>query len=69
MSITSISASYGTKNKNILKNVSLEIKQNEIVSLVGPNGAGKSTFLQILAGDFEPNSGFIKYDVIPLNKI
>ena len=69
MSITAISASYGTKNKSILKNVSLEIKQNEIVSLVGPNGAGKSTFLQILAGDFEPNSGFIQYDGIPLNKI
>ena len=69
MSITATDVSYGTKKKNILKNVSLEIKQNEIVSLVGPNGAGKSTFLQILAGDFEPDSGFIQYDGIKLTKI
>ena len=60
MSITATSASYGTKNKNILKNVSLEIKQNEIVSLVGPNGAGKTTCFYMIVGLIKTDSGQIR---------
>ena len=34
---------YYTKGVNILRSISLEIIQKEIVCLIGPNGAGKST--------------------------
>jgi ribose transport system ATP-binding protein len=42
-----------------LSNVSLKIKQHEIVGLVGENGAGKSTLLKILIGAYQPDEGEI----------
>lgn len=52
------------KNTEILKNFSLEIKENEIHVIMGPNGSGKSTFSKILAGhpSYEILSGNILFD-------
>ena len=38
--------SYG--DLHVLKNINIEIEDNEIVAIVGPSGAGKTTLLQIL---------------------
>ena len=43
---TKISKRYG--DLTVLKNISLEVKKGEIVSIIGPSGAGKTTLLQIL---------------------
>lgn len=40
-----------------LKNVSMEVKKNEVLGLAGENGAGKSTLLKIIAGVYMPDSG------------
>lgn len=42
-----------------LNNVSLNVKENEIVGLLGDNGAGKSTLIKILSGALIPDSGQI----------
>ena len=47
-------------SKDILKDVSLEIKNKDFITIVGPNGAGKSILLECLMGTFIPNSGSIK---------
>jgi branched-chain amino acid transport system ATP-binding protein len=43
----------------VLWDISLEVKKNEIVALIGSNGAGKTTFLSTLVGMFKPSSGGI----------
>lgn len=48
--------------KEVLKNIKLEIPESTIVGLVGINGAGKSTLLRLLAGVYTPDDGEIAYD-------
>lgn len=69
MSLSLKSVSLKLDNRQILKDVSLEINESEIVSVIGPNGAGKSTLLNVLTGDISPDSGDIIYDNKQLNKI
>ncbi|MHB8128123.1 MAG: ABC transporter ATP-binding protein [Mobilitalea sp.] len=45
-----------------LNGVSLDIMENEFVSVVGPSGCGKSTLLNIIAGLMEPTSGKVYCD-------
>ena len=52
-----ISKSFGSVQA--LKDVSLDIFDDEIVGLVGDNGAGKSTLVKILSGNFLPDEGTI----------
>jgi zinc transport system ATP-binding protein len=44
----------------VIEDVSLSIREGEIVSLLGPNGAGKSTLLRILLGLVQPDSGTVQ---------
>ncbi|MBL7022112.1 ATP-binding cassette domain-containing protein [Patescibacteria group bacterium] len=43
-------------------NISLEIKEGEILGFLGPNGAGKTTTMKILTGFMAPTSGSIDFD-------
>ena len=69
MSLNLESVSLKLDNRQILKDISLEINEGEIVSVIGPNGAGKSTLLNVLTGDINPDSGKIVYDNKQLKQI
>ena len=69
MSLNLKSINLKLDDRQILKNVSLEINEGEIVSVIGPNGAGKSTLLNVLTGDINPDSGDTVYDNVQLDKI
>jgi ABC-type polysaccharide/polyol phosphate transport system ATPase subunit len=42
-----------------VRNISLEVKQGEVLGIIGRNGSGKSTLLKMMAGVFPPDSGTI----------
>jgi lipopolysaccharide export system ATP-binding protein len=50
------------KNRVVVKGVSIEVKQGEIVGLLGPNGAGKTTTFYMIVGLIVPNEGKIFLD-------
>lgn len=60
LELQNLKKSYG--GKTILKNISLEIENGEIVSILGPSGCGKTTLLNMILGITDPDSGRIVFD-------
>ena len=50
------------KQRTVVKQVSVEVNQGEIVGLLGPNGAGKTTTFYMIVGLIKPNSGKVFLD-------
>ncbi len=50
------------KPVEVLKDINLEILDNEFISIVGPSGAGKSTLLHLIGTLEKPDKGTVKYD-------
>ncbi len=52
-----------------LKNMSLEVEQGSIVTLIGANGAGKTTTLKTISGILRPRSGSVFFKDIDVSKV
>lgn len=61
-----INVSFGAKD--ILRDVSLELKTGEVVALLGANGAGKSTLLKAMCGDIKTSGGEVYLENLLLNE-
>ena len=53
----------------ILKDINLDVKEGEFLSIMGPSGAGKTTLLNILSTIDKPTSGKVYYENKDINKI
>ena len=57
-----------------VRDLSFDVQAGEVIGLMGPNGAGKTTLINIISGEYKPDSGTIKfrgYDItgLPPHKI
>ncbi|WP_107839831.1 ABC transporter ATP-binding protein [Metasolibacillus meyeri] len=55
ITVENISKSY--RKKQVIKNLSTTIYENEIIAIIGPNGAGKTTLIELLLGIRQPDKG------------
>ena len=62
-----IGKSYG--EREVVRGVSLEITQGEVVGLLGPNGAGKTTSFYIIVGLVRPDAGRVLTDNVDLTRV
>lgn len=62
-----IAKSY--KGRHVVKGVSIEVNQGEIVGLLGPNGAGKTTSFYMIVGLVTPDSGNVYLDEVEITNM
>lgn len=57
------------KNKNVLREVSLELEAGKLYAILGPSGCGKTTLLSLLGGLDSPQEGQVLYDGMNITQI
>jgi branched-chain amino acid transport system ATP-binding protein len=65
LEVRGISVRYGAISA--IRDVSIEVRQGELVALIGVNGAGKTTTLSTIAGALKPFQGSILFDGAPVH--
>ena len=60
LKVEDLSLTFG--NVHALNNVSLDVRDGEILAVIGPNGAGKTCLLNCLSGFYHPQSGKIQFE-------
>ena len=64
--VIDLKKNYG--NKEAVKNINFEIRENEIIGLLGPNGCGKTTTIGMILGLLKPTSGQVLINGFQLEK-
>lgn len=65
LKVNGIDVGYG--DVQVLKNVSLDVQEKELVAVIGANGAGKTTLMRTISGLLKPKQGYIEYQGIRIS--
>jgi len=57
------------QHRDVVSDVTLQIRRGEVVALLGPNGAGKTTLLSMITGILRPDAGSIEIDGIDVTDL
>ena len=68
MKLSALNIEKSYKGRKVVKGISLDVSQGEIVGLLGPNGAGKTTSFYMIVGLIKPNNGSIYLDYQEITK-
>lgn len=68
LEIAGVSFAYPGTQREVLKNISVQVRKGEVIALVGENGAGKTTLAKLLARFYEPSGGAIYLDGSNINQ-
>lgn len=66
--VSDVAFSYD-KNKELIKNLSFELKSGQRLAVVGPTGCGKTTLINLLMHFYDIDSGSIKVDSVDINTV
>jgi len=55
--------------REVLRNISLELREGEVLGIIGPNGAGKTSLLEILSGRYRPKTGKVYFEGRDINSL
>ena len=55
--------------REVLRNISLELREGEVLGIIGPNGAGKTSLLEILSGRYRPKTGKVYFEGRAINRL
>lgn len=69
ISVRNLCFTYPNTNKQVLKNINIDIRSGKMIAIVGLNGSGKSTLIKLLTRLYDSDSGSISIDDINITKL
>lgn len=69
ISFEDVSFAYPGTDRQVLKNIDLDVKPGELIALVGRSGAGKTTLCNLVARFYDPTGGTVRLDGTDLRQI
>ena len=68
LDVEGVSFTYPGSDRLVLDDVSMSLRQGQVIALVGENGSGKTTLAKLLAGLYEPDGGAIRWDGVDVGE-
>ncbi|MGE5579914.1 MAG: ABC transporter ATP-binding protein [Bacillota bacterium] len=66
--LENVSFTYPNTTRKVLQDLNLTIKQGDKIAVVGENGSGKTTFVNLLCGMYEPDTGSVTVNGLPVTE-
>jgi ATP-binding cassette subfamily B protein/ATP-binding cassette subfamily C protein len=67
--VEDVTFTYPGADSTALNGLSVELRRGEVVALVGENGSGKTTLAKIMAGLYDPDTGDVRWDDVPVRDV